>query len=157
MYIWAYRITLLYFKMTIMPLVLETKMADVGKLISLGNLWARKTTWLVLTTTSATSILSRVFGAYCMTRILYKFSRLPTLIPETTLSLFHNCTYRVNTLFLFLHLTSSRQLPRKCILSATILFLVILFRWDFFQPRTQKFRQTTERKKQPTWEKTRSF
>ena len=46
-----------------MPLVPETKMADVGKLISLGNLLARKTTWLVLTTTSATSVLSRVFGA----------------------------------------------------------------------------------------------
>ena len=36
-----------------MPLVPETKMADVGKLISLGNLLIRKVTWLVLTTTSA--------------------------------------------------------------------------------------------------------
>ena len=44
-----------------MPLVPETKMADVGKLISLGNLLARKTMWLVLTTMSATSILSHVF------------------------------------------------------------------------------------------------
>ena len=76
-----------------MPLVLETKMADVGKLISLGNLLAWKTTWLVLTTTSVTSILSRVFGAYCMTKIVYKYSHLPTLIlfplwlPERTLSL----------------------------------------------------------------------
>ena len=65
--------------MTVMPLVLETKMADVGKLISLGNLWARKTTWLVLTTTSATSILSHIFGAHCMTKIVYKYSHLPTL------------------------------------------------------------------------------
>ena len=54
--------------MAIMPLVPEVKMADDRKLISLGNLLARKTTWLVLITTSATSILSRVFGAYCMTR-----------------------------------------------------------------------------------------
>ena len=150
-----------------MPLVPKTKMADVGKLISLGNLLARKATWLVLTTMSATLISSRVFGAYCMTRIVYKYSYLPTLI------LFHIFTYRVNTLFplwlsertlslspfrltesthsssfFFLHLTSSSQPPRKCLLHATILFLVILFRWDFFQPRTQKFLQTTERNKQ---------
>ena len=42
--------------MAMMPLVPETKMADVGKLISLGNLLVRKVTWLVLTTTSATLI-----------------------------------------------------------------------------------------------------
>ena len=42
--------------MVIMPLVLKTKMADVGKLISLRNLLASKTVWLVLTTTSANSI-----------------------------------------------------------------------------------------------------
>ena len=80
-------------KMAVMLLVSETKMADVGKLISLRNLLARKTTWLVLTTTSATSILSLVFGPYCMTKIVYTYSRLPTLI------LFHIFTYRVNTLF----------------------------------------------------------
>ena len=136
-----------------MPFVTETKMVDVGKLISLENLLARKTTWLVLATTSATSILSCVFGAYCMTRIVYKCSHIPTLI------LFHIFSYRVNTLFplwlpektlslslfrqtessyssYFQHFTSSSQLPRKCLLHATILFLVILFRWDFFQPRT---------------------
>ena len=85
--------TLLYFEMAVMPLVLETKMADVSKTICLRNLLARKTTWLVLTTTSATSILSRILGAYCMTRIVYKYSNFPTLI------LFHIFTYRVNTLF----------------------------------------------------------
>ena len=82
--------TLLYLKMTVIPLVPETKIADVGKLISLGNILARKT---MLTTTSATSILSRIFGAYCMTRIVYKYSHFPTLIP------FHIFTYKVNTLF----------------------------------------------------------
>ena len=150
--------------MAVIPLVPETKMVDVGKLISLGNLLARETTWLVLTTTSATSILSCVFGAYCMTRIVYKYSHLPTHI------LFHIFTYMVNTLLplwlperilslspfwltesthssSFLHLTSCSQPPRKCIHHATILFLVILFWWYFFQPRTQKFRQTTERNK----------
>ena len=63
--------------MAVMPLVPETKMAGVGKLISLGQ---EKNTWLVLTTTSTTSILSRVFVTYCMTRIVNKYSCLPTLI-----------------------------------------------------------------------------
>ena len=52
-----------------MPLVPETKMADVGKLISLENVLVRKVTWLMFTTMSATLILSRTFGADCMTRI----------------------------------------------------------------------------------------
>ena len=132
----------------ITPLVPETKMADVGKLISLGNLLAKKTTWLVLTTTSATSILSRVFGAYCMTRIIYKYSHLPTLIlfslwlSDRTLSLTLFQLTELTHSSSILHLTSSSHPPRKCILSAIILFLIILFRWDFFQPWTQKFRQT---------------
>ena len=56
----------------------ETKMANIGKLISLGNLLVRKVTWLVLTTTSENLILSRAFGADCMTRIAYIYSRLPS-------------------------------------------------------------------------------
>ena len=60
-----------------MPLIPETKMADIGKLISLGNLLVRKGTWLVHTTTSATLILFRAFGADYMTRIAYIYSRLP--------------------------------------------------------------------------------
>ena len=98
-----------------MSLILETKMADVGKPISLGNLLVRKTTWLVLTTTSATLILSRVFGADCMTRIVYIYSRLPTLIlfllwlPETALSLSpFRLTETTYTLSL-IHLTSNCQ------------------------------------------------
>ena len=63
--------------MAVMPLVSETKMVDVGKLISLGKLLVRKVGWLVLTTTSATFIFSRTFGADCMTRIAYIYSRLP--------------------------------------------------------------------------------
>ena len=80
--------TLLYFKMAVMPLVPETKMADVGKLISLGNLMARKTTWLVLTTTSTTSILSCVFGAYCMTGLCIN-SLVFQHTPSFTFSLGH--------------------------------------------------------------------
>ena len=79
--------TLLYFKMGVIPLVPETKMADVSIQISLGNLLARRTTWLVLKTTSATSIFCRVFGAYSMTRIFYKYSNLPTLTLSFTISL----------------------------------------------------------------------
>ena len=90
--------------MAVMLLVPETKMADVGKLISLGDLLARKTTWLVLTTTSATSILSRVFGANCMTKIsmnilIFQLFSIITFRENTlTLSI---STNRVNTLFLF--------------------------------------------------------
>ena len=69
--------TLLYFKMAVMPLVPETKMANIGKLISLRNLLVRKVTWLVLTTTSTTLILSCAFGTNCMTRIAYIYSCLP--------------------------------------------------------------------------------
>ena len=39
--------------MAMMPLVPKTKMADIGKLISLGNILIRNVMWLVLTTTSA--------------------------------------------------------------------------------------------------------
>ena len=54
----------------LLPLVPDIEMADVSKLLSLGNLLV---TWLVLTTTSATLILSCAFGADCMTRIvIYK-------------------------------------------------------------------------------------
>ena len=73
--------------MDVMPLVPETKMADVSILISLGNLFARRTTWLVLKSTSATSIFSRAFGAFSKIRIFYKYSNLPTLTLFFTISL----------------------------------------------------------------------
>ena len=63
--------------MAMMPLVPETKMADVRKLISLGNLLVTKVTWLVLKTTSATLILSHTFGAERITKITYIYSCLP--------------------------------------------------------------------------------
>ena len=86
--------------MAVMPLFPETKMVDVGKLISLGNLLARKVTWLVFITTSAALILSCTFGAYCMTRLGYIYSRLSRthFFPETT-----------HTLSLFYILASSSQ------------------------------------------------
>ena len=97
--------TILYFKMAVMPLVPETKIADVGKLISLGNLLVRKVTWLVLTTMSATLILSHDFGADCMTRIAYIYSRLSrTHFPISTHrnnTLSYTATYRDNSFFPF--------------------------------------------------------
>ena len=123
-----------------MPLIPETKMADVGKLISLGNLLVRKVTWLVLTTTSANLILSSAFGADRMTRIVYIFSRL-----QRTHSFTFSPTETAHTHTLFLlHFDIQQSTPRKCIHSATFFFPVLPFRLDFFQPRTQpqKYRQT---------------
>ena len=122
--------------MAVMPLVPKIKTADVGKLISLGNLLVRKITWLVLTTTSATLILSRAFEADYMTRIAYIYSRhssthsFPFGLTETTLS--------------DLHFDFQQSTPRKCIHSTTFFFLVLPFRLDLLQPPTQpqKFRQT---------------
>ena len=65
------------FKIVVIPLVPETKMVDVGKLISLGNLLVRKVMWFVLTTMYETLILSCAFGADRVTRIAYIYSRLP--------------------------------------------------------------------------------
>ena len=97
------------------PLVPETKMADVGKLISLGNLLVRKVTWFVSTTTSAPLTLSPAFGADYITSIAYIHSRLPRThsltfwLPETALSLSHThiLTYRDSTLSLSLSLSLS--------------------------------------------------
>ena len=155
-----------------MPLVPETKMADEGKLISLGDVLARKVTWFVLTTTSPTSILSRDFGAVCMTKIAYIYSRLsrthtfpfhfdsqgqPGLLycdlqRQLILSIL---TQRDNILSLSYILTSSSE-PHE--MSATIFFLVLPLRLDLLQPRKQTLKtcQTTERNKHPIWEKTHS-
>ena len=121
-----------------MPLVTEIKMADIGKLISFRNLLVRKITRFVLTTTSATLILSCAFGADCMTRIAYICSRLPR-----THSLSHFHLQRQHSLSVW-HFDFQQSTPRKCIHSATFFFLVLPFRLDFFQSRTQprKFLQT---------------
>ena len=74
--------------MGMMTLVPETKMADVDKLISHGNLMVRKVTWLVFTTTSATLIFipriwSRLHGKDCL-YILSSFSITPVLVHAYT-------------------------------------------------------------------------
>ena len=132
--------------MAVIPLVHERKMVDVGKLISLGNLLVRKVTWLVLITTFSTLMLSRTFGADCMTRIAYIYSRLP----RTHSLHFDFQRQHINThthtlslslsLFLslsLLHFDFQQSTLRKCIHSATFFFPVLLFRLEFFQSRTQ--------------------
>ena len=130
--------TLLYFKMAVMPLVPETKMTDVGKLISLGNLLVWKVRWLVFTTTSATLILSRAFGADCMTRIAYIYSRLPRTHSLTSWLPAVNSTkmYTFCNFFLSCSAFSVRLAPAS---NTTI-----------------EISSNPERDKQSTWEKTRS-
>ena len=141
--------------MAVIPLVPETKMVEIGKLISLENLLVRKVTWFVLTTTSVPLILSCAFGADHMTRIAYIYSRLPRTHPltfwltETVLSLSLSLS-----LSLHFQLTeiawpcplvrhNSIRVTWVRIHSATIFFPVLAFRLDLFQSRTQlqKFRQ----------------
>ena len=107
--------------MAVIQLVPETKKADVGKLISLGNLLARKVTGFSLTTTSATLILSSAFGADVMSRIAHIYSRLPrtlhfdlqrqhTLSLSLSLSHTHFDLQRQHTLSLS-HFNFQRQHP----------------------------------------------
>ena len=58
-------------------LVPETKMVDVGKLISFVNLLVRKVMWFMLTTTSATLIfiprISHIYSRLAVTHLLLHF------------------------------------------------------------------------------------
>ena len=151
--------TLLYFKMVVMPLVPETKMVDVGKLISLGNLLVRNVTWLLLTLTCATLILSRAFGVNCMTWIAYIYSRIPHCDFQRqhtlSLSLFLSLSLSLSlSIYLsILHFDFQQWTPRICIHSTTLFFLVLPFLLDFFQPRTkpQKFRQSPKETNNQHW------
>ena len=148
--------------MAVIPLVPETKMVDVSKLISLENLLMRKVTWLVLTTMSAPLILSRAFGADHMTRIAYIYSHFPRThsltfwLPETALSL---SSFRLLETAWPCHLVkhNSIRVTWVHIHSATFFFPVLPFQLDLFQPRTQPQKSSnSKRDKQPAWEETRS-
>ena len=135
--------------MAVIPLVSETKMVDVGKLIRLGSLLVRKVWWFVPTTTNAPLILSHTFGTDHMTKIAYIHTRLPRThsllfwLTERALSrssLGHPETawpcqlVRYNTI----------RVTLVRIHSATVFFHVLPFRLDLFQSRIQpqNFRQT---------------
>ena len=119
----------IYFKMAMMPLVPETKMADVGKLISLRNRLLRKVTWLVLTTTSVTLILSPAFGADCMTKIANIYSRLPRTHSLSILTSRGNTHTHTHPLSLSLSyiLTSSSQCHENVYILQPFSFLFCLF------------------------------
>ena len=108
---------------------------------------------------------SRLDDKNCLYILLSsKNSFFPFQLTETTRSLtlwltetthsFHFDFQRQHTLSLTFWLPAVN--PMKCILSAPIFFLVLPLWLDLLQPRKQpqKFQQTTERNKQPTWEKT---
>ena len=141
--------------MAMTPIVPEIRMADVGKLISLENLLVRKVTWLVLTTMSATLILSHAFGDDCMTYCLHiptssKKSRSYISTWQRSRTLSHSLHFdlqRQHTLFLTFYLQHS--IPWKSIHSATFFSLVLPFRLDLLQPRTQ-----LQKIRQPAWKKT---
>ena len=157
------RFTLLYFRMAVIPLVPETKMMDVSKLISLENLLVRKVTWFVLTTTSVPLILSRAFGANRMTRIAYIYSRLPRTYSLSNFffqrqhSLFFISTSR-NSLILSV---SKTQLNTRNMDAYT--FCDLFLSCSAFSVRLVPASNTVSeissnpgREKQPKWEKTHS-
>ena len=115
--------------MDVMPLVPETKMADVSILISPRNLFARKTTWLVLKTTFATSIFSRVFGAYSMTRIFYKYRHLST--PLSFFSHFHLSYFHLQDQHTLSNVTSRENTLTLSISTNRVNTLFLLFTFDF--------------------------
>ena len=134
------------------PLVPETKMVDIGKLISLKNLLVRKVMWFVLTTMTAPLILSHAFGANHMTRIACTYSRLPRIhsltfwLPETALSLFFISTSR-NSLTLPVSKTQLNMRNMGTYTFCNFFLTCSAFRLDFFQ-------SNPERDKRPAWEKT---
>ena len=145
--------------MALILLVPETTMVDVGKLISLGNLLVKKFTWLVLTTTSATLILSRAFGADCMTRIAYMYSSL-----QITHSFHFDFQRQQYTHSLTHSLTLSLTFWLPAVnFTKTYTFCNLFLSCSAFSVRLLPVSNTaseistnSERDKQPTWEKTRS-
>ena len=147
--------------MAVMPLVPETKMADVGKLISLGKLLVRKVTWLVLTTTSATLICPAHLeptvwqGLPVYTLVFQALTLLHCdLQGQHTHTHTHTHTYTHTLSLSLLHFDFQHSTPRKCIHSGTFFFLVLPFR--LASNTTTEISSNPERDKQPKWEETRS-
>ena len=140
-------------------LVPETKIADVGKLISLENLLVRKVTWFMLPTTSAPLILSRAFGADHMTRIKYIYSRLPITYSHilTSRDSTHSLTFWLSeTAWLCQLLThSSIHTTWVRIYSATFFFPAFWAGRVLVLNTASDISSNPEKDKQPTREKTR--
>ena len=104
--------------MAVMPLVPETKMVEVGKLISLWNLLVRKVTWLVLTTTSATFCFVHLEPTVWQGLPIY-------ILVFQELTLLHCDLQRQNTLSYIL--TSSSQPHENVYILQPFIFLFCLF------------------------------
>ena len=142
--------THLYFKMAMIPLVPETKMVDIGKLISLRNLLVRKVTWFVHTTMSPPLILSHTFRADHMTRIAYLYSHFPRI---------HSLTFWLSEKAWPCHFV--RQLNTHNMNAYT--FCNLFLSSSTFSVRlvpalniASEISSNPKRDKQPTWEKTHS-
>ena len=149
-------LTLLYFKIAVMPLVSKTKMADARKQS------VSRTHWSVLKTTSPTSISSRIFGVYSMTRIFNKFAHLPTLSLFFTFPL-TGPTHSLQCDFQREHyhslISTNSNIPLKNVYtSQPFSYLLRLFGEIFssFKNNRNFIKPPKERNKQTTWEKTRS-
>ena len=130
-----------------MSLLPETKMVDARKHSVSGTHWSGEPHGQCLKICPHFNFMEPT--------LWHVFSK--NALSSNTLSLFHisfiEPTNSLQCDFLREHYhslisTNSRQPPQKCIRHTNSLFLIILCRWDFFQPRKQKFRRTTERNKQ---------
>ena len=148
--------------MAVMPLVPETKMAEVGKLINLGNLLARKTTWLVLTNTFATSILCRILEPTAWQRwsiniliFQHSFSFHCDFQREHSHSLHFESTHSSSFFTFDCQHSTATKMYTLCNHSLPCYnFSVRLFPDS---KTTTEISSNPERDKHPTWEKTRAF
>ena len=150
--------------MAVMPLVPETKMADVGKLISLGNLLVWKVremsvkkisiipfnTFLVYKrktcTQSIFSVCLSVFQIFLFLVSAHNYVRNFDFVPHIWNRLHDkDCLYIFSSSkHSFSYILTSSSQPHENVYSATFFFLVRPFQLDLRLPRTQpqKFRQT---------------
>ena len=131
-----------------MPLVSETKMADVHKQSVSGNHWPGEPRDQCLKLRPHLNFVPRFLEP--IPRHVFSINTSST----NTLPLFHVFTCRANTLspvwlperiLSLSHIHQQLSNATKCISYANTLFHVILCQWDLFQPRKQQLRRTTER------------
>ena len=131
-----------------MPLVPETKMADARKLSVSGNHWPGEPRDQCLNLRPHLNFVLRFLEP--IPRHVFSINTSSS----NTLPLFPIFTCRANTLspvwlperiLSLSHIFQQPSNATKCICHADIPFLSIPCRWDFFQPRKQQLRRTTER------------
>ena len=143
-----------------MPLIPETKMVDGGKLINLGNLLVREVTWLVLTTTSATLILSLEFGAFKLPYFVLTCHDKDCLyiLSSSKNSLSYTMTYRDRTDSLsYICLPDVNLTKMYTFCNPFLSSSAISVRLFPTSNTASEISSNPEREKQPTWEKTHAF